>query len=94
MSFIGQVMAAIANIFLFVSPGVLSDVWFPLSETALASGVCTGAFAVGNVLGYVWPSLGVHKPIFPGHLFQKLHQTFGVKYTKIYPLKFGSHWPG
>jgi len=63
LSFIAQVLAAIANIFFFASPGVLSDVWFPLTETALASGVCVGAIIVGTYLGYIWPSLVVIGPV-------------------------------
>ena len=49
--------------FLFVSPGVVSDVWFPLSETALASGICAGGFTVGNLIGFFAPTLVIIGPV-------------------------------
>jgi len=33
---------------LIICPGIISDVWFPLSETSMASSISAGAFAMGN----------------------------------------------
>jgi len=37
VAFVGQVIASIGHILIFVTPGVITETWFPLSETALAN---------------------------------------------------------
>ena len=63
VSFIGHFIASLPNIILLVLPGVISAVWFPISELAVASAIATGSFALGNALGYYLPPLIIRGPV-------------------------------
>ena len=63
LSFAGQFVCSVGNIFLFVLPAVISAVWFPESELAIASAIGAGGLITGNALGYVIPTIIVKGPV-------------------------------
>ena len=78
--------------FLFVSPGVVSDLWFPLSERALASGICAGGFAVGNLIGFFAPTLVIIGPVKDCFNIRSVKEIVYLfrKITSCIPLLFHS----
>ena len=62
LQFTGQCFSSVSNIFLCIMPAVMSAVWFPESELAIASGIGAGGLILGNALGYMLPPLIVEGP--------------------------------
>mgnify|MGYP000602575701 CR=1 FL=1 len=56
-------MEAISGMLLIICPGIISDIWFPLTETSMASSISAGAFALGNAIGLFAPTLAVPGPV-------------------------------
>jgi len=54
--------SSISNIFLSIIPAVISAVWFPESELAIASGIGAGGLMIGNAIGYLVPPMIVQGP--------------------------------
>ena len=54
--FIGQIFSAFVNTLFQIVPGLVSEMWFPREEVAMASSVCGGAELFGDALGSVLQS--------------------------------------
>ena len=62
VSFIGAIFSAVANVFLYIVPGLVSSAWFPESELSVASAIAFGALGFGNAIGFIIPPLIVVGP--------------------------------
>ncbi|ORZ03851.1 major facilitator superfamily domain-containing protein [Syncephalastrum racemosum] len=74
--FLGQIMAAIAQVFMLAVPPRLAGAWFPANEINLATSIAVSANNLGIAAGCVWTPLVVHTETMATDIPKLLFQQF------------------